>query len=255
MVDRLKDKIAIVTGGACGIGEASALLLAEEGASVVVADMDEDGGQTTVAQIEKNGGRAVFVRADISRDEDARAIIDHAVAAFGQIDVLVNNAAVFVVMGLEAEVADWQRSLNVNVIGTARVSHYAAEKMKLRKRGAIVNLGSISSFIAQPSFITYSTTKAAILQMTRNMAMDLAPFDIRVNCVCPGVILTRATREHMERTGVSLPDFLKVVEPQHLLNRVGKPREVAQAILFLASDEASFITGTHLMVDGGYTAQ
>ena len=121
--------------------------------------------------------------------------------------------------------------------------------------GAIVNLGSISSFVAQPSFITYSSTKGAILQMTRNMAMDLAPFNIRVNCVCPGTILTRASEEHMARVGMTKEEFIAAEAPKHLLNRVGHPRECAYPILFLASDEASFITGTHLMVDGGYTTQ
>jgi NAD(P)-dependent dehydrogenase (short-subunit alcohol dehydrogenase family) len=125
--------------------------------------------------------------------------------------------------------------------------------MKQVGGGAIVNLGSISSFIAQPSFITYSSTKGAILQMTRNMAIDLAPFNIRVNCVCPGTIFTRASEEHMAKVGMTKEEFLASEGPKHLLNRVGDPREVAYPILFLASDEASFITGTHLMVDGGYT--
>ena len=117
-----------------------------------------------------------------------------------------------------------------------------------------MNLASISSFVAQPQFVTYSATKAAILQMTKNLALDLAPSKIRVNCVCPGTILTRASRDHMARVGMNLDEFVAAEAPKHLLNRVGKPREVAYAILFLASDEASFITGTHLMVDGGYTA-
>src|SRR5262249_13925478 len=134
-------------------------------------------------------------------------------------------------------------------------SRYAVEKMKQTGGGAIVNLSSISAFIAQPLFVTYSATKAALLQMTRNMAMDLATFNIRVNCVCPGTILTRATQDHMKRIGVSFEEFLAQEAPAHMLNRVGQPREVAYAILFLASDEASFITGTHLMVDGGYTAK
>jgi NAD(P)-dependent dehydrogenase (short-subunit alcohol dehydrogenase family) len=134
------------------------------------------------------------------------------------------------------------------------MSKFASEQMKQSGGGAIVNLGSISSFIAQPSFITYSATKAAIVQMTRNMALDLAPFNIRVNCVCPGTIMTRATENHMALVGMSKEDFIAAEAPKHLLNRVGDPREVAYPILFLASDEASFITGTHLMVDGGYTA-
>ncbi len=252
---RLKEKVAIITGSGSGIGRATALLFAEEGAKVVVVDINREAGERTTSLITDHGGDAVFVNADISKEEEARRISDEAVRAFGKIDILVNNAAVFVLKGLEATVEDWQRSLAVNVVGTALCSKYAAEEMKKQGKGAIVNLGSISSFIAQPEFITYSVTKAAILQMTRNMAMDLAPFNIRVNCVCPGTILTPALKNPVEQQGLSLEQLLAEEASKHLLNRVGEPREVAYAILFLASDEASFITGTHLMVDGGYTAQ
>ena len=243
-MNRLKDKVAIVTGGAVGIGRATAELFAEEGAKVVVADL------LLPEELD-----ALFVETDISKEDDCRRVCDETMRAYGRLDILVNNAAVFVLKGLEATVGDWQRSLSVNLVGTALISKYASEHMKRSGGGAIVNLGSISSFVAQPSFVTYSATKAAIVQMTRNMAMDLAPFNIRVNCVCPGTILTRATEEHMARVGMSKEDFIATEAPKHLLNRVGDPREVAYPILFLASDEASFITGTHLMVDGGYTTQ
>jgi dihydroanticapsin dehydrogenase len=243
-MNRLKDKVAIITGGAAGIGRATAELFAEEGAKVVVADL-----------LRTEDLEALFVETDISNEDDCRRVCDDAVRAFGRLDILVNNAAVFVLKGLEATVDDWQRSLSVNIVGTAQMSKYASEHMKQSGGGAIVNLGSISSFVAQPSFIAYSSTKAAIVQMTRNMALDLAPFNIRVNCVCPGTILTRATENHMALVGMSKEDFIAAEAPKHLLNRVGDPREVAYPILFLASDEASFITGTHLMVDGGYTTQ
>lgn len=252
---RLRDKIAIVTGGAAGIGRATAELFAEEGSSVVVADLDQSSGLEAVTSIESTGGRAVFVQTDISRESDAKRVVEEAIRVYGRLDILVNNAAAFVLKGIEATVDDWQRSLGVNVVGTAMVSRFASEAMKTTGGGAIVNLGSISSFVAQPHFVTYSASKAAIVQMTRNMAMDLAPIGVRVNCVCPGTILTRASYDHMESVGMTLDEFLAEEAPKHLLNRVGKPREVAQAILFLASDEASFITGTHLMVDGGYTVQ
>src|ERR1044072_8583111 len=152
-MNRLKDKVAIVTGGAVGIGRATAELFAEEGAKVVVADRL------------KPEFEALFVETDISNEDDCRKVCDEAVRAFGRLDILVNNAATFVLKGLEATVDDWQRSLNVNIVGTALMSKYASEHMK-RSGGAIVNLGSISSFIAQPSFITYSATRAAIVQMT-----------------------------------------------------------------------------------------
>lgn len=255
MGNRLAGKVAIVTGGAAGIGQATAILFAEEGAKVVVADVDEAAGAATVASIQAQGGQAAFVRTDISQESDARRACDETVKTFGRLNILVNNAAAFVLKGLEASIDDWQRSLGVNVVGTALMSKYAAEAMKKAGGGAMVNLGSISSFVAQPSFVTYSATKAAVVQMTRNLAMDLAPFNIRVNCVCPGTILTRASSDHMESVGMTLEEFVAAEGPKHLLNRVGTPREVAYAMLFLVSDEASFITGAHLMVDGGYTAQ
>ncbi len=194
------------------------------------------------------------MKTDVSKEEDVRRMRDACVREFGKIDVLVNSAATFVLKGVDASVEEWRRSLDVNVIGTCLCVRYAAEEMKKLGRGAIVNLSSISAFIAQPNFTTYSATKAAIVQMTRNMALDLAPHGIRVNCVCPATILTSASHRHMERVGQSLAEFVAEQGPLHLLRRVGQPREVAYPILFLASDEASFITGTHLMVDGGYTA-
>lgn len=255
MANRLRDKVAIVTGGSGGIGQATAILFSEEGARVVIADPKIGPGEECVAQIRAAGGEAVFVETDISKEDDCRRVCDQAVKVFGQLSILINNGAAFVLKGLEASVAEWQKSLSVNVVGTALMSRFASEHMKHAGGGSIVNLGSISSLVAQPSFITYSATKGALLQMTRNMAMDLAPFNIRVNCVCPGTIVTPASYEHMERVGQTLEQFVAEQGPRHLLNRVGDPREVAYPILFLASDEASFITGTHLMVDGGYTAQ
>jgi NAD(P)-dependent dehydrogenase (short-subunit alcohol dehydrogenase family) len=251
---RLQNKVAVVTGAADGIGAATAELFAEHGAAVVLGDIDADRGAAVRDRIRAAGGRAEFVRADIAREEDAATLAVVAADTFGRVDILVNNAATFVFKGIDATSEEWRSSLDVNVIGTAMVTRACALLMARQGAGAIVNLASISSFVAQPQFVTYSATKAAILQMTRNLALDLAPQGIRVNCVCPGTILTRASRDHMERTGQSLDDFLATEAPKHLLNRVGTPREVAFAILFLASDEASFITGSYLMVDGGYTA-
>ena len=255
MGERLKGKVAIVTGGSVGIGQATVQLFAEEGAKVVISNPSVPAGEKCAAEMRDQGFDAIFVRTDISSEDDCRNVCDQAVETFGRLDVLVNNGAVFILKGLEATVADWQRMLSVNIMGTALMSKFASEHMKKVGGGAIVNLGSISSFIAQPSFITYSSTKGAILQMTRNMAMDLAPFNIRVNCVCPGTILTRASEEHMARVGMTKEEFIAAESPKHMLNRVGEPRECAYPILFLACDESSFITGTSLMVDGGYTAQ
>ena len=250
MTGRVHDKVAVVTGGATGIGEATAELFAEEGARVAIVDRDP-AGATVANRID----RARFYRADISSEDDVRDAMVRAETDFGGIDILVNNAAVFVLKGLDATREDWRQSLDVNIIGTSLCTRYAAESMKKRGGGAIANLSSISAFIAQPEFLTYSATKAALVNMTRCMALDLARDGIRVNCVCPGTIRTAATDRHMEQTGETEEEFLAENAPMHLLNRVGTPREVAYAILFLASDEASFITATPLMVDGGYTAR
>jgi NAD(P)-dependent dehydrogenase (short-subunit alcohol dehydrogenase family) len=250
----MKDKVAIITGGGSGIGQATALLFAEEGARVTVADIDPVGGEKTVAAISGKKGKALFVEADISKEESAKNITEKTLRAFGRLDILVNNAATFVHKGFDATMEDWQLSLSVNIIGTAMVTKYAAKAMEKSGGGAIVNLSSISAWVAQPNFFAYSATKGALLQMTRNMAMDLAPAKIRVNCVCPGAILTPASYRHMEKFGMTFEEFNAEEGAKTFLKRVGKASEVACAILFMASDDATYITGTHLMVDGGYTA-
>ena len=248
---RLKNKVAIITGSASGIGEGTALLFAEEGAKVVVADLDTKGGNQTVAQIRQRGGEAVFVHADISKEADAKRIADEAVNAYGRVDILVNNAANFTQKGLEATVEDWQLSLGTNVIGTALVTRFASEQMKKNGGGSIVNISSQSAFFAQPNFISYSSAKAAILHMTRLMALELAPANIRVNTVCPGTIVTPATLKSLAKHDITLEHFESVESEKAILKRTGKVREVAYAILFLASDEASYITAAYLLVDGG----
>ncbi len=259
MSERLKDKVAIITGGSAGIGRATCEVFAEEGARVVIADIADEQGLAVAEAIKDKGGQALFVHTDIASEDNVQRLVNATVKAFGTVDVLVNNAAAFVLKGVEASVADWQRSLSVNIIGTALVTKYSVEVMKRNNdgqgKGAIVNLASISSFIAQPNFVTYSATKAAVLQMTKNLALDLGPFNIRVNAVCPGTIVTQATDQHRALTGITQEEFEAVEAPRYMLKRIGQPREVAYPILFLASDEASFITAAHLLVDGGYVAQ
>ena len=253
---RLANKVAIITGVGAGIGEAIAIRFAEEGARLVLNDISERAGQAAVKKLRDMGAEAVLAVADISQEASARGISETAVKSFGGIDILVNNAADFTQKSVEqAEVADWQKVLGVNVIGTALVSKHAIPHMKARGGGSIVNLASMSAVIAQPEFATYNASKGAILTMTKCMALDLAPFKIRVNSICPGCILTSASYREIERLGLTFEQWRDRVAPLHMLNRLGEPREVANAALFLASDEASFITSAHLMVDGGYTGR
>ena len=250
----VKDKVAIVTGAACGIGETTAQVFAERGSRVVLVDIDRAGGEKNLAAIKSKGGQAIFVHADLSKEADAKRVVDEAVKAFRAVHILVNDAAVFVLKGIETTMEEWQKSLGVNVIGTAMMTKYAVPEIKKAGGGAIVNLGSISAFCAQPDFYAYSATKAAIVQMTRGMAMDFGPHSIRVNSVCPGTIITPASYRHMEKVGQNLEQFNAEAGKMTVLARAGNSREVANAIVFLASEEASYITGTSLMVDGGYTA-
>jgi NAD(P)-dependent dehydrogenase (short-subunit alcohol dehydrogenase family) len=250
---RLANKVAIVTGAGAGIGEAIAMRFSEEGARLVLADYRAEGIEALAAKLTAAGKEAVAAQADISKPEQAKSITDVAVKVFGGVDILVNNAADFTTKSVEdATLEDWQRVLGVNVIGTAMVSKYAVPEMKKRGRGSIVNIASMSGVIAQQEFVTYNTSKGAILTMTRCMALDLAPFKIRVNSICPGCVFTTATEREWTRMGITREEWIKRNAPGHMLNRIGEPVEVANAVLFLASDEASFITADHLMVDGGY---
>ncbi len=253
---RLQDKAAIVTGGASGIGRAICELFAQEGAKVVVADIDVEGGQETVRLIDSSGGEAVFVKTDVSREGDVEAMVQAAVEAYGTVNVLVNDAAAFV-FGQVQDVTDtdWQRVMGVNVIGASYCVKHVQPLMKAAGGGTIVNIASISSFIAQPAFVPYNASKGALLQLTRCLAMDLAPHKIRVNCVCPGSVLTPATERHRQFVKADRDEFLAEAAGSNFLKRNADPREIAFGALFLASDESSFVTGTPLVMDGGETAQ
>jgi len=251
----LSGKVALVTGGTRGLGRQMVFGLARCGADVIISSRKQDACDATAGEVAAEWGRkAVGISCHVGDWQQVERLVADAYDAFGRVDILINNAAIFVLKGFEATEQEFRRSLDVNVIGTALVTKYAIEPMKQSGGGAIVNLASVSSWVAQPNFFVYSTSKAAILQMTRNMAMDLAPYGIRVNCICPGTIATAAVHRYREDRGMTMDELNSEIGGKTLLGRVGRPEEVAHAALFLASDEASYITGTHLMVDGGYTA-
>ena len=256
-MNRLKDKVAVVTGGGDGIGRATSELFAEEGAAIVIAERNLETGKQTAQQITRKGGRAHFIGTDVADEASVQRMAAEAGRVFGKVHILVNNAAIFVLKGIDATPEEWRQILDVNVMGPALVAKHVVPLMRQAGGGAIVNIASMSSFIAQPQFVTYNASKAAIATMTRCMALDLAPDNIRVNAVCPGTVWTqivqRLTREKgMDRAAADAhPDW----GGAHILKRIAEPREIAYAVLFLASEEASFITGSYLMVDGGYTAK
>lgn len=257
-MQRMSGKVAIVTGAGGGIGFATAELFAEEGAAVVIAEIDEKLGREAEAMIKGQGGQALFIKTDVADEASIERMVAETVKAFGKVNILVNNAAIFILRGIEATVEEWRKILDVNVIGPSLVAKHVVPEMRKVGGGAIVNLGSMSSFIAQPHFVTYNATKAALSQMTRCMALDLAPDNIRVNAVCPGAVWTQIVERKCRESG--MPDRAAAdADPAwggaHMLKRISEPREIAYPILFLASDEASFITAANLMVDGGYTAQ
>jgi NAD(P)-dependent dehydrogenase (short-subunit alcohol dehydrogenase family) len=251
---RLANKTAIVTGAGSGIGRAIAELFAREGAKVLIAELEEATGQEAVATITAAGGTARFIRTDVGSENDCRAMAEAAEEHFGPVHILVNNAAAFVFGKVDgATKADWEKVLAVNVLGPAQCSKHVLTSMRRAGGGAIVNIASVSGFIAQPGFVPYNSSKGALLQMTRCMALDLASDRIRVNAICPGEIHTRATDYHIQKLGIDREVALAKLAAVSPMNRMGRPIEVAYAALFLASDEASFVTGAELVVDGGAT--
>jgi len=250
---RLGGKVAIVTGGATGIGEAITRAFVREGASTVIMDIKEHEGMALASELSE-GGRCHFCRGSVSNENDGAAVVQEAESLFGPISVLVNNAARFIFKSYDATIEDWRDSYEINVIGSALMTRAVVGSMKRSGGGTIVNTGSISSFVAQPATMTYNATKAALVEITRCMALDLARFNVRVNCICPGYIVTPALTSYAAQAGVPFEEMEKQLSKQTILNRLGRPSEIANCVVFLSSDEASYVTGTHLMADGGLTS-
>ena len=254
---KLQDKVALITGGGSGIGRATALLFAQEGAAIAVSDVNEATAAETAEMVTSAGGSAHVIAGNVATTEGSRAIVAACMEHFGRVDILINSAGV----ALRHAPADatfdeaWDFVMDINLRGTVMMSRFATDEMKKTGGGTVVNLSSIYGLVGRPAELTdgfdpYTHSKGAIVQLTREAGVKLAPDGIRTNCLCPGFVHTNLTTALTED-----PETLAKLEALHPMGRLGESHEIAKAALFLASDDASFITGAILSVDGGYTAQ
>lgn len=251
---RFENKVAIVTGAGKGIGWGIAKVFSGEGAKVVVVDWDEEAGETRAEEIRQSGGDAIFVNCDVSNEEQVKAMVQATIDKYGRIDVLVNNAGIGVYKTvLETTSDDWDHCLAVNLKGVFLCSKYAIPHMQAVGKGVIVNISSVHSHATVNGVAPYAASKGGITALTRNMAIDYGPA-IRVNAIAPGWVLTPLIQSIFD--GYDDPaEQQRLVEQRQVMKRIGRPEDIGHAAAFLASDEASFITGTQLFVDGGLTAQ
>jgi len=250
----LQGKVALVTGGASGIGRATALLFAREGAAVAVVDLDGRGAEAVAQAIVAAGGQAVAISADVSQPEDCARAVQETVTAFGGLDILFNNAGIVRRASvMESSVEDWDRVIAVNLRSVFLMSRAALPVMIARGGGAIVNTGSGWGLKGGRQAAAYCASKGAVVNLTRAMALDHGAQNIRVNCVCPGDTDTPMLRHEARQLGQPEERFLAEAA-ERPLGRIGTPEEIAQAVLFLVSDAASFVTGAVLAVDGGGVA-
>jgi meso-butanediol dehydrogenase/(S,S)-butanediol dehydrogenase/diacetyl reductase len=250
---RFANKIVLVTGAGSGIGRATALLFAKEGAQVAINDLSPERGETTLEQVQEIGANGIYVPGDVSRADDAERMVAETVRAFGRLDILINNAGI-ILPGRVDNIAeeDFDRVMRVNVKGVFLVAKYAVLAMKQSGGGVIVNNASVAALKGIADRSAYAASKGAVVSLSKAMAMDYIRENIRVNCVCPGTTDTPALNERMQ----ALPDpeaARAAFIARQPMGRLGKDEEIAQAMLFAASDEAAFMTGSVIVIDGGAT--
>ncbi|MHA1784259.1 MAG: SDR family NAD(P)-dependent oxidoreductase [Candidatus Helarchaeota archaeon] len=256
----VKKKIVVLTGAASGIGRSTAILFAQEGATLVLSDIQDEEGQKTLDLVKKEGGEGIFLHCDVSKTDDVKKMIDTTIEKYGRIDVLINNAGVVRVGTVDTfPDEDYELLINVNLKGTYFCCKHAIPHLKKQKEGVIINLASVAAWIGQVAHANYCSTKAGIVGFTRGLALDLAPYNIRVNTVSPGATYTPMligdiTKNAKER-GVDFEVVKKEFEEEGVMGRMADPIEIARGILFLASDASSYMTGGDLRLDGGWTTR
>jgi NAD(P)-dependent dehydrogenase (short-subunit alcohol dehydrogenase family) len=250
---KLEGKTVIITGVSSGIGRATAILFAQEGANIVGADIDSDEGKNVIETIKRSGGNAIFVKTDVSNTEDVKELVGKALE-FQKIDVLFNNAGVEVVKKLEdTNVEEWDRTININLKSAFLCSKYIIPEMRKSGGGVIINNSSAAALVGSFSPV-YSASKGGLVALAKSLAVELAPDNIRVNCICPGAIETPMLQRVIEKQGD--PKIIRETRTaSYPLGRFGTPEEVAQTALFLASNDSSFVTGGVFVVDGGFTSR
>ena len=254
---RLKNKVAIITGATSGIGRASAVIFAQEGAKVVIAGRREEEGRESLEKVKHAGGEGIYVRTDVTRDEDVRTMVSRCLSSFGRIDILFNNAGINPHQG-RTPLADcpedaWDEIIDVNIKGIYRCSKEAIPRMLENGGGVILNTSSMVGFVGARNRAAYVTSKGAVSQMTKAMAIDYGPFNIRVNCICPGMVLNDRVQAVVEKA--KQEGTLEMILADYPLGRLGTLEEIGRVAAFLASEEASWITGAAIPVDGGYIAR
>lgn len=254
---RVSGKVAIVTGAAMGLGKATALMLAREGAKVTVSDLNEGEGRAVAEAIGSSGGEALFLRHDVAREDDWQQVIARTVERFGRLSVLVNNAGVAIAGTAEdTTLEDWRRLMSVNLDGVFLGTKHAIRAMKGTGGGSIVNLSSIEGLVGDPNLAAYNASKGGVRLFTKSAALHCAKsgYNIRVNSIHPGYIWTPMVRNYLQGAG-DVEAGRRELDKLHPLGHVGEPDDVAYGVLYLASDESKFVTGSELVIDGGYTAQ
>jgi NAD(P)-dependent dehydrogenase (short-subunit alcohol dehydrogenase family) len=251
---RLNNKVALITGGTSGIGEATALLFAKEGAKVAITGRNETRGHAVTAEILESGGKAIFLRTDVRHAAECRRAVEETLSAFGRLDVLFNNAGIFYAhTALECSEEEWDLQIDVNLKGTFLMSKYALPSMIAQGSGVIINNSSGWGIVGGDKAVAYCASKGGVVLLTKAMAIDHGRQGIRVNCICPGDVETPMLPEDARFRGMGWEDYLAGCSNRPL-GRIGTADEIAKAALFLASDDSSFMTGASLVVDGGGTA-